>query len=54
MVFHAGTGTICQGGTAFSGPFTITGGTGRFDGASGGGTFSGILDTITVIGTIRY
>ena len=46
-----------------SGTFTFTGGTGRFAGATGGGTFDALIDlsfateqpmTVTLDGTISY
>ncbi len=41
LVFPVG-GTInVEGGVIFSGTYTITGGTGRFNGATGSGNFAG-------------
>lgn len=56
VVFHQGSGILCRTprGISFTGTYTITGGTGRFAGASGEGTFNGVGGAIIVRGTIRY
>src|SRR5712692_1250317 len=46
QVFIAATGTFCQSSPTTgtdAGPDTVTGGTGRFTGATGGGTFTATL-----------
>lgn len=57
LVFPVG-GTInVDGGVLFSGSYTITGGTGRFNGASGSGVFGGSALFLTEtggIGAFRY
>ncbi len=46
VVDYTATGHVCstgvQGQSTLSGTYTVTGGTGRFEGASGGGTFFGV------------
>ena len=41
LVVQPGGNINVEGGVIFSGDYTVTGGTGRFSGATGGGTFAG-------------
>ena len=43
-----------DGDSSLTGTFVITGGTGRFSGATGGGTFEGSGNAVTGVATLAY
>ena len=53
---YEGTGALPdeEGISEFTGTFVITGGTGRFSEATGGGTFQGTGSTATGVATVSY